>query len=109
MYPDQITPSLSPAYDIVTTSVYIDGETKFALNLGQTKAWYDVTMHHFQAWAEKSAIPWRVIKPHLDDTLEKARALWPNALQELPMDTMHQAKLKAHWQQLQIDFRIQTR
>lgn len=109
LYPDQITPSLSPAYDIVTTSVYIDGETKFALNLGQTKAWYEVTMHHFQVWAEKSAIPWRVIKPHLDDTLEKARTLWPSALQELPMDAAHQAKLKAHWQQLQIDFCIQTR
>ena len=80
IYPDTITPELSPAYDIVTTSVYIDAETKFVLNLGESKEWYKATFDHFQAWAGKAKIPWRAIKPQLEDTLDKARALWPNAL-----------------------------
>jgi serine/threonine-protein kinase HipA len=36
LYSDQITPRLSPAYDIVTTNVYIENEGRYALNLGKT-------------------------------------------------------------------------
>lgn len=107
-YPDKITPRLSPAYDIVTTNVYIENETQYALNLGKTKAWYTVTMAHFQAWADKSGTPWRAIKPHLEDTLIKARELWPAALKALPMDDAHKDGLKAHWSKLNDDFKIDT-
>nr|WP_284047950.1 type II toxin-antitoxin system HipA family toxin [Marinobacter sp. ATCH36] len=106
IYPDQVAPRLSPAYDIVTTRVYIENESEFALNLGKNKRWYSTTMNHFQLWAEKSGVPWRAIKPHLDDTLEKARILWPKALQELPMANAHKHILRAHWQALDDDFRI---
>ena len=106
IYPNQITPRLTPAYDILTTCVYIENETRFALNLAKTKEWYAVTPAHFETWAEKSKIPWRAIKPHLDDTLQKARALWPEALKNLPMDEAHKKKLKAHWRKLQREFRI---
>jgi len=106
LYPDRMTPRLSPAYDIVTTQVYIEHETQYALNLGKTKNWYTVTMAHFESWAEKSGIPWRVIKPHLDDTLNKARAMWPEALKELPMEESHKVGLRAHWKKLPRDFRI---
>jgi serine/threonine-protein kinase HipA len=109
LYEDQFTPVLSPAYDIVTTSVYFENETKFALNLGKTKEWLNVTAANFQSWAIKSGIPWRVIKPHLDDTMEKARSLWPDALEKLPMDVTHKEKLKMHWQNLQEDFLIESK
>ena len=108
LYQDQITPRLSPAYDIVTTSVYIEGETQYALNLGKTKEWFAVTENHFQAWADKSGIPWRAIKPHIDDTMEKARRLWPKALKDLPMDEQQKDKLKEHWANLQADFKIDS-
>ena len=84
----------------------MDDEQHFALNLGKTKAWYTVTLAHFEHWAKKSAVPWRTIKPHLTDTLEKARTLWPEALKDLPMDDVHKAKLNAHWAKLHSDFRI---
>ena len=108
LYADKVTPRLSPAYDIVTTNVYIENETQYALNLGKTKQWYVVSMAHFQTWAEKSDIPWRAIKPHLDDTLNKARELWPESLKALPMDEVHKASLKAHWGRLHGDFRIEA-
>lgn len=108
LYPDQITPRLSPAYDIVTTNVYIENETKYALNLGKTKEWYGVTMAHFQSWAHRSGIPWRAIKPHLDDAMGKARELWPKALRDLPMSDEHKSGLTAHWQKLQYDFKISS-
>ena len=106
LYSDQVTPRLSPAYDIVTTSVYIDGERKYALNLGKTKDWYEVSNENFQSWADRSAIPWRVIKPHIDDTLDKAKSLWPEAIKDLPMNEEHKLKLKEHWGKLHEDFRF---
>ena len=106
LYRDQVTPRLSPAYDIVTTSVYIEDETKYALNLGKTKEWHGVTTANFRAWADRAGIPWRAVKPHLDDVMEKARTLWPTILKELPMDETHKKGLINHWGCLQRDFRI---
>lgn len=106
LYADQITPRLSPAYDILATHVYIQGERQFALNLGKTKDWYGVLLQNFQYWAEKSGIPWRAIKPHLDDVMAKARSLWPAALKDLPMNDHHKIQLIAHWKKLTEDFRI---
>ena len=106
LYKDQKTPRISPAYDIVTTSVYIEDETTYALNLGKTKKWYAVRAVNFKSWADRAGLPWRAIKPHLDDVMEKARSLWPDALKNLPMDEAHKIGLIDHWRHLQQDFRI---
>jgi len=106
LYPDTITPQLSPAYDIVTTRVYMGDETDYALNMARTKQWYKVTMNHFENWANRADIPWRAIKPQLIETLEKARSLWPTALDDLPMSDDQKIGLKKHWQLLQDDFAI---
>lgn len=108
IYPDKITPSLSPAYDIVTTRVYMGDEREFALNLGKGKNWYEASMAQFEYWAGKADIPWRAIRPHLLDTMDKARSLWPHALKDLPMDDEHKAILREHWHKLSPDFRIKT-
>lgn len=106
LYPDTITPRLSPAYDIVTTRVYIENEREFALNLARTRQWYSTTMAHFQSWARKADVPWRAIKPHLDDTIERARTFWPEALRDLPMDESHKQTLTVHWSMLHKDFSL---
>ena len=106
LYQDKITPRLSPAYDIVTTSVYMRDEREYALNLGKTREWYKVELSHFEAWAKKADIPWRAIKPHLSDVMDRARAQWPQALNDLPMNDDHKKRLRQHWQALQADFQI---
>ena len=107
LYRDAKTPRLAPAYDIVTTSVYIENEREFALNLARTKRWYEVTSHHFEKWADRVGVPWRAIRPHLNDVMEKARTLWPTELNHLPMDSGHKKRLREHWNRLHPDFRIQ--
>ena len=107
VYRDKVTPRLSPAYDIVTTSVYIDGEHLYALNLGVTKAWYDVSYANFKSWAVKSGLPWRAIKRHLDDAMQSARSEWPATLKNLPMREEHRQQLVKHWRSLHQDFRIE--
>jgi serine/threonine-protein kinase HipA len=106
LYSDQVTPRLSPAYDIVTTSVYFDDERQFALNLGKSKNWYEASYANFKVWAEHSDIPWRAIKPHLDDTMDKARSRWPDRIKHLPMNEDHKKNIKDHWSRLQEDFKI---
>jgi serine/threonine-protein kinase HipA len=106
IYSDRVAPRLSPAYDIVTTHVYIEGERQFALNLGKTKDWYGVSLLNFQSWAERAGIPWRIIKPHLDDVMEKARDRWDEAIKHLPMNEQHQQALRDHWSRLHKDFQI---
>jgi serine/threonine-protein kinase HipA len=106
LYSDKVTPRLSPAYDIVTTSVYMEKERQYALNLGKTKEWYVVTYENFEAWAKRAGVPWRAIKPHLDDAMEKARSLWPQEIKDLPMNAEHKKKLQIHWANLHKDFRI---
>ncbi len=107
LYPDTVTPILSPAYDIVTTRVYMgDERRRFALNLGKDKDWYNASFAQFEYWANKSDIPWRAIRPHLLDTLDKARSTWPTALKDLSMDEAHETELTEHWQNLHSDFRI---
>ena len=106
VYSDKITPRISPAYDIVMTSVYIDGERNYALNLGNTRDWYEVSMAHFQSWCDRAEIPWRVIKPHLEDVMDRARNLWRKAIEDLPMNEMYKKKLKSHWENLHEDFQI---
>jgi serine/threonine-protein kinase HipA len=106
IYPDTVTPTLSPAYDIVTTRVYMGDERAFALNLGKGKDWYEASMEQFEYWAGKAGIPWRAIRPQLLDTIEKARNLWPGALKDLPMDDEHKVGLTGHWKNLHPDFRI---
>lgn len=106
LYPNQVTPRLSPAYDIVTTRVYIENESHYALNLGKSKSWYSATYANFESWAEHAGLPWRIIKPHLDDVMVKARDLWPDAIHSLPMNDEHKRQLKSHWEQLSADFKI---
>ena len=106
IYYDRITPRLSPAYDIVTTCVYIDGERRFALNIGGMKDWHYVSYATVEVWARKSDIPWRAIKPHLDEAMDTARNLWPVELKNLPMNMLHKKKLIEHWGELHKDFAI---
>ena len=108
LYPDELTPELSSAYDIVSTRVYMGDEKLFALNLGKVKAWYQVNFSHFKAWADKAEIPWRAIKPQLDDTLDRARSLWSKALTDLPMADDHKKSLRSHWENLHEDFRVSS-
>lgn len=108
LYADRVTPKLSPAYDIVTTSVYIKDEKHHALNMGKNKDWYQVSNDHFMSWVKSVGVDFRVIKAHLKDTIEKARELWPNQLKDLPMLSEHKDQLKAHWRRLQKEFRIHS-
>lgn len=105
IYHNRISSQLSPLYDVVFTEPYIN-EDKLALNIAGTKHWFDISMGHFERWAEKADLPWVAIKPHLLDVIITARTQWPSLLQQLPMLDEHKEKLSLHWAQLHDDFKI---
>lgn len=107
IYSGGVRPRLSPAYDIVSTLPYVDNEQEFALNMAKNKNWYQVDMASFEAWATRIGVPWQAIKVHLEEAIDLARLRWPNMLSELPMAEAHKKIVRTHWQNLQLDFRIQ--
>jgi len=106
IYPNQTGVRLSPAYDIVTTRVYIPGESEVALNMAREKRWAMISMQTFERWTERVGIPWPAIRVHLLDAIDKARTLWPGLLENLPMVAEHQSVLRQHWASLSSDFRL---
>ncbi|GAB7529598.1 type II toxin-antitoxin system HipA family toxin [Pseudomonas sp. 3A(2025)] len=106
IYPDGRNAQLSPAYDIVVTRVYMRDETQYALNMSQAKNWYGASFEHFKRWAEYGDIPWRLVFNNMKVVLEKARTLWPKALDNSVMAESQKAVLRTHWKQLHPDFRI---
>ncbi len=107
IYPDGHNAQLAPAYDIVVTKAFIPDEAQFGLNLDRNKNWYDASLAHFKRWAEYGDIPWRPVLYNLRTVMEKARALWPAALEASEMPDNQKAVLQAHWKQLHPDFRIE--
>ncbi len=106
IYPDKIGAVLSPAYDIVSTMVYMPGECEVAFNMGKEKNWYKLNMAHFELWAKRMEVRWPAVKAHLQDAMNSARTSWPELLESLPMADNHKDKLKVHWASLHDDFKI---
>ncbi len=105
IYSDEQSPRLSPLYDVVFTTPYIEHDS-LALNMAGTKQWLNITMDNFKVWSEKTGAPWVAIKPHLLDTLDIAKTRWPELLIDLPMLEQHKRALRLHWDSLSVDFRF---
>jgi serine/threonine-protein kinase HipA len=105
IYPDHINPELSPAYDIVFTAAYIQGERKTGLNMAKEKDWYRLSLAHFEVWSNRVGVPWIAVRESLYHAIEKSK-LWPELLTDLPMHEAHKQRLRAHWAKLQDDFKL---
>ncbi len=105
-YPDTRSPRLSPAYDLLSTLPYVKNEREVALNMAKQKDWYRFDKNIFEQWSDRIGVAWPAIRVHIDDALERARDVWPDMLDELPMLPEHQGVLRQHWKSLSEDFRI---
>ncbi len=85
LYPDGITPQLSPAYDLVSTLPYIP-EDSLALNLVGKKAFSEITRTRFASFAQKAQISeretLRTVERTVSATLEAWKVLRPHAPME---------------------------
>ncbi|NML13418.1 type II toxin-antitoxin system HipA family toxin [Azohydromonas caseinilytica] len=75
IYPDGVSTRLSPAYDLVSTIQYMEGD-QLALNLGGSKRWQDVSMATFTRMARKLKLPENLIEPWVEEAVEAILSTW---------------------------------
>ena len=77
IYQDGRTPTLAPAYDLVSTIAYLPDDS-LALSLGGTKHFDDVDIERFRHMADKAGLPVRLVVETARDTTARIRDLWPS-------------------------------
>ena len=78
IYKDGKTPSLSPAYDMLSTVPYIPHDG-LALKLADTKDMCAIEMGHFKKLASKAQVPEHLVLQTVRDTVEATHIAWVEA------------------------------
>lgn len=99
VYPDAVTPRLSPAYDIVPTIGYVPGG-RMALRLAGTSDPAIVTIARIASIAKFLKINPEIIEREVRKTMEKILDTWPNAAKDLPASKKVIGAIFDHWKQL---------
>jgi len=75
IYKDGHTPTLSPAYDLVSTIPYIPKDT-LALKLAGHKDMQSITLEHFKKLIIKAQIPEYIVLQTVKETVEATLSVW---------------------------------
>lgn len=75
IYHDGITPTLSPAYDFVSTVPYIPNDT-LALTISNTKKFEEITINHFQQLAKKAELPVYLVQQTVKEMINTVMSAW---------------------------------
>ena len=85
IYPDRRTPALSPAYDLLSTIPYIEGEDTAALNYSRTKKMAALSKDELAHLAAKAELSEMLVIDTARETVERFRAIWEVEKKNLPM------------------------
>lgn len=77
IYADGKKPELSPAYDYVSTVVYIPND-KLGLTIARTKEWENVDEALLERFARRAAVPRGVVLNTAQEMVERVRGEWPH-------------------------------
>jgi serine/threonine-protein kinase HipA len=104
IYPDGLTPRLSPAYDLVSTIHYIQDDT-LALNLAGSKRWEDISLASFWKLIQKID----PLQAHRDEqswlaflreTITTIMDAWTTHHHAWALRNEDKERLEAHWKRL---------
>lgn len=101
VYPDKISPKLSPAYDLVATLPYIS-EPTMALSLGGTKDMHAVDMDTFKTMAKKAKLPTRLVEKTVNEAVAGFREVSVKYMDELPASPQVVSVINNHIKQLSL-------
>ena len=77
LYPDTIRPVLSPAYDLVSTFVYIPGD-KLALSLGGSRSLEGISIEQVRRFADTAHLAVNPVWQIMSEVVERTAAAWRN-------------------------------
>ncbi len=89
LYEDGRTPTLAPAYDLLSTIPYIS-QDGLALKLSDSKDMKLISMEHFKKLVKKAGVPEHIVLQTVRDTLDATRTAWAEHGKhyDLPTDIM---------------------
>ncbi|WP_233595722.1 MULTISPECIES: HipA domain-containing protein [Corallococcus] len=98
-YPDGTRPTLSPAYDFVSTIQYMP-QDQLALNLAKSKRFDDVSLQSFERLARKLGLSDDDVLPVVRGAVESALDTWSSLRAELPMPEVFKQRIEEHWKKV---------
>ena len=105
IYPDQVTPRLAPAYDLVSTIQYLAND-RLALNLAREKRFEAIDESHFNLLARRMEAPPKFVLEIVRETVASARRAWPGMIRETGLPESMRERLSAYWNGLSGPLRI---
>jgi serine/threonine-protein kinase HipA len=101
IYPDQRTPALSPAYDLVSTIAYLD-EDQAALKYARTRNFDRFSLDELSYLAAKASLPKKLVLDTARETTARFLEVWAAEKFHLPQDKRVTKKIDAHLKRLPI-------
>jgi len=96
IYPDTRTAALSPAYDLVSTIPYIEGEDTAALNFSRTKKMAEFNVDELRHVAAKALLPEKLVIDTATETVRRFRDVWDAEKKNLPLAGKVTTMIDAH-------------
>lgn len=85
IYPDGITPELSPAYDLVPTILFMPQDTNLGLSLGKTKNMHAVNSDVLRRFAANARLPESLVLQIARESIDSFVEVWAALKAELPL------------------------
>lgn len=101
IYRDRRTPSLSPAYDFVSTIAYIDDDNA-ALKYARTKKMAELSLDELAYLSAKAGLPEPLVKRTALDSVERFNEVWRKEKTHLPLANDAVSKIDTHMGTLRI-------
>jgi serine/threonine-protein kinase HipA len=100
VYPTPLRARLAPAYDLLSTVVYLPEQTRLALGLFKRDHFRDVVRSDFERLAEKARMDVAATLRTVDETVARFREAWGVERTNLPFLDVERDRLEAHFEGL---------
>lgn len=101
LYKDRKTPSLAPAYDYVSTKLYLPHD-KLALSIAGEKDFSAMSVDLFDRFSEKNNLSKQWVRHIINDTVEKTVFAWKSLRSELPLKAEWISQIEKHLQAMAV-------
>lgn len=99
IYRDGQTPELAPAYDYLSTIVYVPDDD-LGMNLLGSKAFEDFDEARLRALANRARVPFKPVVDAARDMVNRMREMWPKIAGDLPIVAGDRALITEHMRRL---------
>lgn len=99
-YADKRNASIAPAYDFVSTIVYIKND-KLGLNFADTKSFTDLDLQRFDRFASRAKLSSTLVRETARETIARFYAAWAGR-KDLPISADLDSAIEAHLKQVPI-------